>query len=155
MVDENDGPTRPFDPRQLPEFVPDATLWPRIVAARQRHVSRRRWRIAGALGGTVAAALAVVVFIPSLRSPAPIERSTMLDQSRALEDEWTRLAGGQMPAIGTTHLRAIDDQLQAAYDRGAGMDELSPLWQQRNRALRGLIDGLRDGVDRDDSLTQI
>jgi hypothetical protein len=29
--------------------------------------------------------------------------------------------------------------LQSAYDRGAGSDELAPLWQQRNEALRGLI----------------
>jgi HPt (histidine-containing phosphotransfer) domain-containing protein len=80
----------------------------------------------------------------------------MQEQSRVLENEWTKLAGGHASAIGTTHLRAIDAQLQAAYDRGAGTEELSPLWQRRNRALRGLIDALRNGIaDRDGSLTQI
>jgi len=155
-MSEHDRPVRRFDPRQLPEFVPDTALWSRIAATQRQRLARRRWRTAGALGGAIAAALAIVVLVPSLRQPASEDRSTMQDQSRALEDEWTKLAGTHAPTIGTTHLRAIDAQLQAAYDRGAGMDELSPLWQQRNRALRGLIDGLRNGVvDRDDSITQI
>ena len=83
-------------------------------------------------------------------------RGTVQEQSRALEREWASLATDRDANIGATHLRAIDAQLQSAYDRGAGIEELSLLWQQRNRALRGLIDGLRSGAaNRGDSITQI
>jgi hypothetical protein len=46
-------------------------------------------------------------------------------------------------------VHAIDTALQAAYDRGARAEELQPLWQQRNQALRGLILSARsDAVTR-------
>jgi len=75
-----------------------------------------------------------------------------------LEDKFE--IGGEAAAaagpIGRTAKATTDAQLQAAYDRGAGIEEISTLWQQRNRALRGLIDGLRNGVaDRGDGITQI
>ena len=155
-MNEHEEPSRKFDPRRLPEFAPDPALWSRIAATQQRRIVQQRWRKASALGGAVAAALAVVVLASSLRHARPDNGSVVQEQSRALEDEWTKLASNRAPTIGASHLRAIDAQLQAAYDRGAGTDELSPLWQQRNRALRGLIDGLRHGSsDRDGGLTQI
>ncbi len=147
-----------FDPSRLPEFNPDPALWPRIVARQQQRVARRRWQAAGVLGAAAAAMLALVLIAPGLRRAIPDDggHGTVQEQSRVLEQEWAGLAGDHAASMGGTHLRAIDAQLQAAYDRGAGAEELSPLWQQRNRALRGMIDGLRRGAgDRGDSITQI
>jgi hypothetical protein len=152
------GRGRRFDPSRLPEFRPDPALWTRIVAGQQQRVARRRWLAAGALGAAAAAAFAVVLIAPGLRRAMPDAggRGTVQEQSRALEREWASLATDRAANIGATHLRAIDAQLQSAYDRGAGIEELSLLWQQRNRALRGLIDGLRSGAaNRGDSITQI
>ncbi len=129
---------------KLPEFEPDASLWTRIEDA---HARRRRSRSAvrtGWIGAGIAAALAVVV----LRIGAPeggtsgVEADTTAwqMQSEALEREWlaSARAPGHVPA--RARLLGIDDALQAAYDRGATSDELAPLWQQRNAALRSLID---------------
>ena len=149
---------RRFDPTRLPEFSPDPALWVRIVAHQQRRVARRRLQVAGVLGAAVAAAFAVVLIAPGLRRATPDDggRTIAQAQSRALEREWANLASSRGANAGAAHLRAIDAQLQAAYDRGARIEEISPLWQQRNRALRGLIDGLRNGVaERGDSITQI
>jgi hypothetical protein len=152
------GDSGGFDPRQLPEFMPDATLWPRILAAQQRRAARRRWQ-AIAFGGAIAATICLAVLVGTRVAPeGPSVASGMAiqDESRSLEGEWLRLAGAQAAAIGTTRLRAIDAELQAAYDRGADVDELGPLWQQRNRALRGLIAGMQDGaLKRSTSITQI
>jgi hypothetical protein len=147
-----------FDPTRLPEFRPDPALWVRIVAHQQQRVRRRRWQVACVLGVAVAASFAVALLAPGLRrtTPEEIVRGIAQEQSRALEREWADLASSRGANAGAAHLRAIDAQLQAAYDRGARVEEISPLWQQRNRALRGLIDGLRNGVvDRGDSITQI
>ena len=149
---------RRFDPTRLPEFRPDPALWARIVSHHQQRVARRRWQVAGVLGTAVAAAFAVVLLAPGLRRGMQDDggHDTAQEQSRALEREWASLASNRGANAGATHLRAVDAQLQAAYDRGAGIEEISALWHQRNRALRGLIDGLRNGVaDRGDSITQI
>lgn len=147
-----------FDPTRLPEFRPDPALWARIAARQQQRVSRRRWQVAAVLGGAVAATVAVALLAPDLPRNAPhdAERGTAQEQSRALEREWASLSTDHAANAGGAHLRAIDAQLQAAYDRHAGIEERAALWQQRNRALRELIDGLRNGVaDRGDSITQI
>jgi hypothetical protein len=149
-----------FDPTRLPEFRPDPALWGRIVERQQQRVVRRRLEmaVAGVLGTAVAAAFAVVLIAPGVRRATPDEAGRVIAQaqSRALEKEWASLASSRGTNAGAAHLRAIDAQLQAAYDRGAGTEEISPLWQQRNRALRGLIDGLRNGVaERGDGVTQI
>lgn len=155
----HDGLTpRGFDPRRLPEFVPDPSLWPRIAAAQQQRVSRRR-RVRGVLGAAIAASFAAAVLLGgrSLHAPvAPGAALAMQDESRALEDQWRRLAGAQAAALGSTRLRAIDAELQAAYDRGASSNELAPLWQQRNRALRGLIAVMQDrAYGRASRITQL
>jgi hypothetical protein len=155
MVNERGSRMRRFDGSRLPEFVPDPALWARIIAQRQQRIARRRWQVAGALGTAMAATIAVALLAPGLRQAAPDDRDTAQQQSRALENEWASLARDHAASAGATHLRAIDAQLQAAYDRGAGSEELSPLWQRRNRALRGLIDGLRNGAVGGESITQI
>lgn len=139
-----------FDPRHLPEFAPDAGLWSRIEAAQRAQVKTQRWRMGG-----LAAAAAVLGGIGVLLLPhaLPTLSQDMLAgqrESQALEDEWRQLVGSTHPALGiTSQLRVIDAELQAAYDRGAQTDELAPLWQERNRALRGLISRFQDGGARD------
>ncbi|HEY6943087.1 hypothetical protein [Dokdonella sp.] len=150
--------SRGFDPRRLPEFVPDPALWPRIAAAHRQQVARRRWRrvvVGGALAASFAAAF-LVVSRPFVAPVAPVGTVAVQDESRALESEWRKLAGAQAAALGSTRLRAIDAELQAAYDRGAATNELAPLWQQRNRALRGLIAAVQDGAyGHASSITQL
>ncbi len=128
----------------LPEFEPDASLWTRIEAAQSRRRRSRSAMRTGWIGAGIAAALAVVV----LRTGTPeggaigveADAATWQRQSEALEREWlaSERAPGHAPA--RARLLGIDDALQAAYDRGATSDELAPLWQQRNAALRSLID---------------
>lgn len=139
---------RGVDLAKLPEFAPDPALWPRIAAA---HASRlRRRRIGGAgLAAVAAAVFAAVLLLP--RAPqAPTFDAVAAGEreSRLLEDEWLRVAPDARP-LPSARLRAIDAALQAAYDRGARGDEVAPLWQQRNQALRGLIVRAQDGVPGD------
>lgn len=147
-----------FDPRRLPEFAPDPALWSRIAAAEQRRLARRRWQRA-VFGGAVAASFAAALLVGGRLVVAPVApagATAMQDESRTLEGEWRRLAGAQAATLGSTRLRAIDAELQAAYDRGAATDELASLWQQRNRALRGLIAAMQDGAyGRASSITQL
>jgi len=149
---------RGFDPRRLPEFAPGPVLWSRIAAAQQRRVSVRRWQRA-VFGGALAASVAAALLVGDRFGVAPVAPSgtaAMQDESRTLEGEWHLLAGAQAAALGSTRLRAIDAELQAAYDRGAAADELASLWQQRNRALRGLIAAMQDGAyGRASSITQL
>lgn len=153
---------RRFDPRRLPEFAPGPALWTRIAAAQQRRVARRRWR-AAVFGTAIAASVAAALLVGGRLAVAPIgplapgaTTTAMQGESRALEGEWHRLVGAKAAALGSTRLRAIDAELQSAYDRGAGADELVSLWQQRNRALRGLIASVQDGAyGRAASVTQL
>lgn len=133
---------------KLPEFAPDPALWPRIVAARE--AQQRRRRLGGGLAAIAAAVFAAVLLVP--RAPpvavgvdaiAAGER-----ESRVLEGEWLRVAPAARP-LPSARLRAIDAALQAAYDRGAPEDEVAPLWQRRNEALRGLIVRAQEGVAAD------
>lgn len=123
---------------ELPDFSPDADLWPRIVAAHaKRQPARRRYR-----WFAVAAAAAVVAGV-ILTLPRTKTESIALEgqrESQALESEWRALAPASVRPTGDiARLYLIDAALQAAYDRGAQADELQPLWKQRNEALRGLI----------------
>lgn len=142
--------TRGFDPRQLPEFEAGAGLWARIEAAQRAKQRDQRWR----MGGLVAAA-AMLAGVSVLLLPRPLpslSQGSVAGQreSQLLESEWRQLAdGGRMATGGTTQLRVIDDALQAAYDRGGAPDELAPLWQERNRALRVLIAGFQNSGARD------
>lgn len=133
------------DLSKLPEFAPDPALWARIVATRAAR-RRRRW-FGGAGIAAVAAAVFAVLLLP--RTPlVPVAVDAVVageSESRTLEGEWLRVAPDVRP-LPTARLRAIDAALQAAYDRGARTDEVAPLWQQRNEALRGLIVRAREGV---------
>ncbi|HEY6892679.1 MAG TPA: hypothetical protein VI258_00820 [Rhodanobacteraceae bacterium] len=127
---------------ELPVFVPDAHLWSRIAAehAKRRATPRPRCWIAAV--AAVAAAVAVIVTVPRLMETKPGEPVALEGQreSQALESEWRSLtAASARPSVDLARLRVIDAALQSAYDRGAGTEELAPLWKERNQALRGLI----------------
>lgn len=130
---------------KLPEYAPDPALWSRIVAARVAQ-RRRRW-----LGGAGIAAVAAAVFAVLLLPRMPLVPEVVdavaagESESRMLEGEWLRVAPDARP-LPSARLRAIDAALQAAYDRGAHADEVAPLWQRRNGALRGLIVRAQEGV---------
>ena len=143
----------------LPDFAPDPGLRSRVMAARQRQLRVRRWQRSGGAAAVAAAgaALAVLAFWRPAAPPAAAdlvqaEVASSQRESRALETQWQQLARGDAagnPAL--MRLRLIDASLQAAYDRGAGTHELAPLWQQRNRALRGLITRLHGAEAGDGS----
>lgn len=134
-----------FDLRQLPEFAPDANLWPRIEAAQR---ARQRWHLWRNGGFGVAAAMLAGVAVLLLPQPLPNTSQDVVagqHESQSLENEWQQLVGSAHPAlVGTTQLRVIDAALQSAYDRDAKPEELAPLWQERNLALRGLIARFQD-----------
>jgi len=139
-----------IDLRALPEFAPGAGLWARIEAAESVRRRRRRWTGAGL---AIAAVAVAAVTLTQMRASIPLPSSDLLtgqEESQVLESQWQQLAvsGRSVPA-GSTQLRAIDAALQSALDRRAGQDEIVPLWHERNRALRGLIDGYRTSGTRD------
>jgi len=150
MTTNESSARRDFDVRSLPTFSPDPALRERILAAHARQTRRqraRRW-----LGGGSLAAAAVLATLligrhqapSSLASHAKPPRSAQ-DESRDLEMQWQRAAGRHARAA-VPRLRAIDAQLQSAYDRGADDSELSVLWARRNLALRSLIDASGTGI---------
>lgn len=145
MAEQEFTTTGGFDLRQLPEFAPDAKLWSRIEAAQHARNRARLWRNGGF---AVAAAMLAAVGVVLLPRPLPNASQDMVAgqyESQGLENEWQQLVGGAHAAVvGTAQLRVIDATLQSAYDRGAKPDELVPLWQERNQALRGLIARFQD-----------
>jgi hypothetical protein len=123
---------------ELPVFTADAELWPRILARHAKKQPARfhyRWIALASAAAVVAGAI--------LMLPRNGTEPTALDgqrESQALENEWRALAPApSRPTADIARLYMIDAALQSAYDRGAHADELQPLWQQRNEALRGLI----------------
>ncbi|HEX5123171.1 MAG TPA: hypothetical protein VFV97_07975 [Rhodanobacteraceae bacterium] len=127
---------------ELPVFAPDPGLWPRIAAEHAKRTAKPRPRRWIGFAAAAAAAVAVVVMVPRLTATKHGEPVALDGQreSQALEREWHALTPvSARPSVDLARLRVIDAALQSAYDRGAGSDELVPLWQQRNEALRGLI----------------
>lgn len=144
---ETSGPQR-FDASALPTFTPDPALRARILAshARQQRLRRMRFAVGGALAASFAlAALLLVHRAPSTASLADMASAAQVE-SRDLELEWQRFAQSSAGQIATPRLRAIDAQLQSAYDRGADAREVSALWARRNDALRQLIAASGEGI---------
>jgi hypothetical protein len=129
---------------ELPVFAPDAGLWSRIAAEHAKRYAMprpRRW-ITASMIAAAAAVVAVIVTVPRLietKSGEPIALEGQRE-SQALEREWQALTpASARPSFDLARLSVIDAALQSAYDRGAGSDEIAPLWKERNEALRGLI----------------
>lgn len=144
MAERNFIGTSRVDLRTLPEFAPGSGLWARIESGVRARRSRRRWSAVGL--AVTATAVALVTLVPMQRGGPPTSSQTLTGQaqSQMLEKQWQELAASVRTApAGATRLRVIDAALQSAYDRGAAPNEIQPLWKERNRALRGLIDGYR------------
>jgi len=145
---ETGGPQR-FDASALPTFAPDPALRARILAshAQQRLSQRVRFAIGG---GALAASFAFAALLLVHRAPSTASRAEMASaaqvESRGLELEWQRSAQSNPEQIATPRLRAIDAQLQSAYDRGADAREVSALWARRNTTLRQLIAASGEGI---------
>ena len=139
-----------FDANALPVFAPDPALRVRILAAHARQRRQRRVRVL--CGGALAASFALAALLLARRELAlPVASrvetvSTAQDESRGLELEWQRAAASRSAQVAAPRVRAIDAQLQSAYDRGADARELSTLWAQRNAALRQLIQASGEGI---------
>lgn len=136
--------------RRLPVFEPDPALWSRIATTHVRRRQRRQWGLAAA--ATVLLGVGTAVLLRPEPAPGPPWVKAQ-HESQALEAEWRKLAdGGRASPVGLVRLRSIDAALQAAYDRDATSDEIAPLWQERNTALRGLITRFQETGSRDDAL---
>lgn len=105
----------------LPEPDLPPALWPRVRHARTRQRERHRRLAAGATTALVLAALPMVytrLFPPA--APVP-ERLAVVPRAPLHEEP----------------LRAVDRELQHAYERGASEQELQWLWQRREALARG------------------
>ena len=127
----------------LPEFTPAPDLWARIRAAHEASVQPQAPRRHNGLRFMAAAAVIAIVAGAIVAMPQRESETVLVEgqrESQTLEREWQALPMASVhPAAGVARLHVIDTALQAAYDRGAQAEELQPLWQQRNDALRGLI----------------
>lgn len=131
-----------------PDASPDDSLWPRIVAARGRQLTKRR-RFKFISGGTAVAATALISIWWSVAQVGPRPDSDPLaslrQQSQELEREWQALADtSSLQASGFARLQGVDHALQRAYDRNADSDELATLWAQRTLILQRLVSRARD-----------
>lgn len=126
---DDPAPDLPLHDRlqQLPDAPLPGDLWPRVNAARGRHLRHRRLGFAAAIVAAVAAVSLPWLLLPdSTTAPAP---ATIAKAAPAMR---------QAPSIDTTaQLRALDRALQAGYERNASDAELAPLWAARARLLAG------------------
>lgn len=132
----------------LPEFDPPAHLWARIEAEHQRRRQRRRIAQWGTGIAAVVALAAVLLFVPQ-RELVPSGSSALAvleSRSQELEQMYAGLSQTASTLDDEAELRAVERALQQAYDRGAAVDELMPLWQQRNEVLTSLIALAADGA---------
>lgn len=132
----------------LPEFDPPAQLWARIEAEHYRRRQRQRLARWGT-GVAAAVALAAVLQLAPQQERVSSGSSALAaleSRSRQLEQEYADLDHSAVAPYDEAELLAIERALQQAYDRGAGVPELMPLWQQRNEVLTSLIALTANGV---------
>lgn len=154
--DQHPYPTDAFDWGRLPEYTPNADLWPRVLAARHLRLRRRQRRRGFACAAAAALVAAMLFLRPQQAPPLQQEITAGQHESQVLESQWRHLSSTRhSDVIGATRLRGIDAALQAAYDRGGANEELVPLWQQRNQALRGLIARFQDTSGVEPAVTRI
>ena len=105
--------------RCAPDVPPADALLPRLLAAQARRTRRRRAIIGGS-----ASAMALVLMVLVARP--------LLDESRQAGN--VALQPQDTPADLQADVRALDQALQTAYNRGASDSEVAPMWETR-RAL--------------------
>ncbi|UXI68417.1 hypothetical protein [Tahibacter amnicola] len=122
----------------LPEFDPPPDLWTKIQAERTRRIRRRgQWRWGSGIAAALVLGVAGWVGLPAGPGNDPL---VLLEQeSHQLELAYAALDHSGLPLESAAELRAVEQALQQAYDRGAGHAELTPLWRQRNEVLSSLI----------------
>jgi hypothetical protein len=110
----------------LPEVpLPDA-LWQRVEAGRRLKI-RRRKLITGIASLALVAVMAAPMFV-QLLTDADTRRSEPLVAYQP--------ANGKRDIQADLH--ALDQALQAAYDRGASDAEVAPMWLAREALLGGI-----------------
>ena len=105
--------------RRAPDVPPADALWPRLLAEQARRTRRRR-----AIAGFSASAMVLVLMVFVAR-PLLVEPQEPGMVARQPQDP---------PADLQADVRALDQALQAAYNRGASDSEVAPMWETR-RAL--------------------
>ncbi len=138
---------RQLDPRdvfsELPEFDPDPSLWGRIQTANVRRVRLRRLRHASVIGAILLGVATTWLWEFPQRLTISAERLSSVNwraHSQELQDQWSQRADRDMDPHIQAHLRLLDSELQAAYDRGAAEPELAPLWLLRGQLLQSLVE---------------
>lgn len=105
----------------LPEIELPKALWHRVRTGGRRKMHRRKLALgAASLGLVVVMATAMLGRIP--RDPDPRPAPVAMAPGTATQDK-------------ASELRAIDQALQAAYDRGASDAEIAPMWVMRDALL--------------------
>lgn len=114
----------------LPEIALPDTLWQRVEAGRKRKFRRRK------LGGGIAALMLAAVMAAPLLGPMLTGTQTTQGDGRGIAQQ--SIDGGQDVQA---ELRALDQALQAAYDRGASDAEIAPMWVTRDALFAGIRSG--------------
>ncbi|WP_313919485.1 hypothetical protein [Tahibacter sp.] len=130
----------------LPEFDPPPNLWARIEAEHHRRQQRGRTLRWGSGLAAMLALATVVALAPRPQIAAANPLAQLERRSHELELAYAGLSQAASPLESEAELRAVELALQQAYDRGAAVDELLPLWQQRNDVLSNLIVLAADGA---------
>lgn len=129
-------------PPAVTPLAPPPELWPRIATAHIARLERRRvWRIVA--GSALALVLSLALSWPLLHAPDPAAIDWQA-RAQALELQLDALplptATDSLGQLAEGELAHVDQSLQAAYDRGARINEMSPLWQRRSELLESLLE---------------
>lgn len=135
----------PLDLQRLPVFTPDAGLWLRVLAGQRRQRHLQRWQRGSACAAAAVFAFAAITLLPHPQVPVQVNVAAIQRESQALESQWLHVTNASaVQSHDFARVRIIDADLQAAYDHGADVRDIAPLWRQRNDALRGLIAHVQD-----------
>jgi hypothetical protein len=132
------APERPEFFERLPSFEPGDELWARVVARRAANQRRSR---ALTLGSIALLGLAIAIgWRVGVRAPD----GAALANAPAHEAELKLARESLAPAAANARdvearLARVDAELQSAYDRHAGHDEIARLWRARGELESALL----------------